>query len=64
MNSIRPLVVNGYVYARINRAWYGLKQGGKIAHDDLVEHLGKHGYVRAGITDGLFTHVTRNMCLH
>ena len=30
---------NGYVYARIKRAWYGLKESGKIAHDDLVNHL-------------------------
>ena len=55
------LVNDGYVYARINKAWYGLKQGGKIAHDDLVEHLQKHGYVRAGYTDGLFKHTTRDI---
>ena len=30
---------NRYVYARIKRAWYGLKESGKIAHDDLVNHL-------------------------
>jgi hypothetical protein len=55
------LVNNGYVYARIDKAWYGLKQGGKIAHDDLVQHLQKHGYVRAGHTDGLFKHITRDI---
>ena len=55
------LVVDGFVYARINKAWYGLKQGGKIAHDDLVEHLKKHGYVRSGTTDGLFKHITRDI---
>ena len=34
----------GFVYAKINKAWFGLKQSGKIAHDDLVQHLNKHRY--------------------
>ena len=59
--NLESKVVDGYVYARINKAWYGLKQAGKIAHDDLVEHLAKHGYVRAGYTDGLFKHKTRDI---
>ena len=59
--NLDELVIDGYVYARINRAWYGLKQGGKIAHDDLVQHLNEHGYVRAGTTEGLFRHVTRDI---
>ena len=29
--------------------------------DDLVQHLNKHGYVRAGTTDGLFKHITRDI---
>ena len=33
----------------------------KIAHDDLVEHLNKHGYIRSGTIDGLFKHRTRNI---
>jgi hypothetical protein len=33
-----------YVYARIVRAWYGLKESGKIAHDDIVRrHRSTHG---------------------
>jgi hypothetical protein len=54
--GLDKLLVNGFVYAKINKAWYGLKQSGKIAHDDLVEHLKKHGYVKAKRTDGLFLH--------
>ena len=53
--NLDKLVVDG---CHINRAWYGLKQGGKIAHDDIVNHLKKHGYVLAGVTDGLFKQVT------
>ena len=59
--QLELLAVDGFVYARINKAWYGLKQGGKIAHDDLVDHLRKHGYVRSGSTDGLFEHITRQI---
>ena len=51
----------GYVYAKINRAWYGLKQAGCIAHDDLVEHLAKHDYVKTEHKEGLFRHKTRDI---
>jgi hypothetical protein len=54
--------VNGdFVYAKIKKAWYGLKQSGKIAHDDLVQHLAKYGYLKAKRTDGLFLHKTRDL---
>jgi hypothetical protein len=59
--SLGKFVVDGFIYARIKKAWYGLKQSGKIAHDDLVEHLKKHGYVKAKRTDGLFVHKERDI---
>ena len=59
--NLDSLVVDGYVYAKINNAWYGLKQSGKISHDDLVQHLTKHGYVCDGTTDRLFTHTTQDI---
>lgn len=37
---------DGYLYVQINQAWYGLKQAGKIPHDNLVAHLKQHGYVK------------------
>ena len=43
--DLQEKIHNGYIYARINKAWYGLKQTGKIVHDDLVNHLEKHEYV-------------------
>ena len=46
----------GFVYEKINTAWFSLKQSGKIEHDDLVKHLNKHGYYQAKNTDGLFVH--------
>ncbi|OEU20461.1 hypothetical protein FRACYDRAFT_181335 [Fragilariopsis cylindrus CCMP1102] len=59
--SLDKLVVNGFVYAKIKKAWYGLKQSGKIAHDDLVQHLEKYGYVKEKRTDGLFSHKERDI---
>eukprot|EP00536_Pseudo-nitzschia_multiseries_P014224 jgi/Psemu1/214116/e_gw1.673.25.1 len=50
-----------YVYARIKKAWYGLKQSGKIAHDDLVGHLQQYGYRKAPHTEGLFLHDERDI---
>ena len=43
--NLNNIAENGSVYAKINKAWFGLKQSGTIAHDDLVQHLAKHGYV-------------------
>ena len=40
--NIQHLIHEGYIYARINKAWYGLKNAGRIAHDDLVQHLQKN----------------------
>ena len=48
-----------YIYARVNKAWYGLKQAGRIAHDDLVKRLAKEGYKKAPLVEGYFTHHTR-----
>ena len=52
---------NGFLYAKVKKAWYGLKQSGKIAHDDLVEHLAKYGYKKLPFTEGLFKHETRDI---
>lgn len=55
-------VHNGYVYARIDMAWYGLKESGKIANDDMVTLLlHRHGYHQAKHTIRLFTHKYRDI---
>ena len=59
--NLNDIVENGFIYAKINKAWFGLKQSGKITHDDLVQHLNKHGYFQAKITDGLFVHGIRDI---
>ena len=46
--NLNDIVEDGYVYTKINKTWFGLKQRGKIAHNDLVQHLNKHGYPSKG----------------
>ena len=58
--NLEPLIHNGHVYVKINKAIYGLKQSGKIANQDLIEHLGKSGYRPVPLTEGLFVHETRS----
>jgi len=36
---------------------YGLKQAGKIAHDDLKKHLMPYGYIPVDFTPGLWKYV-------
>ena len=52
---------NGFIYARVNKAWYGLKQAGKIAHDDLVKRLSEAGYKKHSQVEGYFRHETRDI---
>eukprot|EP00536_Pseudo-nitzschia_multiseries_P000416 jgi/Psemu1/915/gm1.915_g len=59
--KLEGLKQGDYVYARIKKAWYGLKQSGKIAHDDLVAHLQLYGYRKAPHTEGLFLHDERDI---
>ena len=56
--NLRAIAVNGYVYAKIKQVWYGLKQSGRIAHDDLVTLLAAQGYTKSKHVEGLFTHTT------
>lgn len=34
--NLGDIVENNFVFAKINKAWFRLKQSGKTAHDDLV----------------------------
>ena len=54
--KLSKIVENGFVYAKINKAWYGFKQSGKNANNNLVKHFKKHDYVQADNTNGLFVH--------
>lgn len=58
-NLAQLVYLSGYVYARINKAWYRLKEAGKIAGDDIRDHLGAFGHHESKFTKGFFTHETR-----
>ena len=45
--------IKGYVYTRIDKGMYGLKQAGQIAFENFVKHMKKYGYYQYHITKGL-----------
>ena len=49
----------GCVHARIDKAWCGLKEAGRIAGDDIRDHLAAFGHNESKFSPGLFTHDTR-----
>ena len=57
INSI--VHTDGYVYCRIKRGMYGLKQAARLAYDSLKEHLAKHGYHPDKIATNIWYHTER-----
>ena len=49
----------GYILAKVIKEMYGLPQAGRIAYEQLEPFLAQAGYIRAGVTPGLFKHKTR-----
>ena len=52
---------DGYCYAEIRKAMYGLKEVGYIANIKLKRILGLEAYIPSKFTPGLFTHKTRDI---
>ena len=50
---------DGFVYVRIDKGMYGLKNAAILAYDNLKANLAKHGYFPVPGTSGLWTHKTR-----
>jgi hypothetical protein len=50
---------DGYVYIKIKKGMYGLKQAALLAFDYLVKCLEPHGYVPCAHSVGLWKHKTR-----
>ena len=57
--ALADLIVNGRVLFEISKGMYGLPQAGRLAYDQLVEHLAPHGYRPVPRTPGLWKHDTR-----
>ena len=49
-------VIDGFVYTKIKYDSYGPKEAGKIAQNNLVQHLKKFSYVKSRCTLELFLH--------
>ena len=50
---------DGYVYCRIKKGMYGLKQAAILAYKLLLQRLEIDGYIPIPLTDGIFKHRTR-----
>ena len=57
--KLHDKVHKDYIYVRIRRGMYGLKQAAILAYDQLVAHLKPHGYLPVPGTNGIFRHTTR-----
>jgi hypothetical protein len=54
------VALDGYVYVKIIKGMYGLKQAAILAYNNLVKHLKSHGYEPVPFTTGLWQHKTRS----
>ena len=58
--NLTALVDNkGWIYMRIEKGMYGLKQAGIIANQELVKHMATFRYHPVQHTPGLWVHDTR-----
>ena len=46
----------GWIYMRIKKGMYGLKQAGIIVNQDLVKHMAPFGYHPVKHTPGIWVH--------
>ena len=44
---------DGYVYIKITKGMYGLKQAAIIAYNQLISHMDLHGYYPVPFTTGI-----------
>ena len=57
--NVHNITEGGWVYIEILKSIYGLKQSGRITHDELVKHLLPYGYKPSKHTPGLWKHETK-----
>ena len=53
------IVADGYVYIKIIKGMYGLKQASIIAYNKLIYHMDPHGYYTVPFSTILWEHKTR-----
>ena len=57
--NVQPLIHNDYVYCKIKKGVYGLKQAAILAYNQLLARLTDAGYRPILSSTGMFEHVTR-----
>ena len=53
------ITADGYVYIKIIKLMYGLKQASIIAYNQLISHMEPHGYYPVPFKTGFWAHKTR-----
>ena len=54
--NIEEKFSRGFIYMRIKRGMYGIKQAAILAYEQLAKHLKTHGYYPVIDTDVIFTY--------
>ena len=55
------LHADGYIYCKINKGMYGLKQAAILAYNKLSNHLKEAGYKQITGSNGMWKHTTNNI---
>ena len=58
-NLTNIVTKNGYIFIKIKKGMYGLKQAAVLAYNELVKNLTPFGYFPIDTTNGLWAHKTR-----
>ena len=53
------IAADNYVYCKINKGIYGLKQAAKLANEKLIKDLAHFGYFPDPLAPNLWSHKTR-----
>ena len=56
--NLKQYVHNNWIYYKLSKGMYGLKQASKIANDLLSTCLYAQGYIQCSVTPGLWRHKT------
>ena len=58
--KIQSIIHNdGYLYCKIKRGMYRLKQAAHLAYNSLKKHLQQHGYFPDKFAPNIWSHMTR-----
>ena len=58
-NLTNIVTKNGYIFIKIKKGMYGLKQAAVLAYNEFVKKLTPFGYFPIDTTNGLWVHKTR-----